>query len=254
MRIHRYRIKGDEGSYHPLDRVLGLAQSEASPGAREMICDLATRLPYRQAAEIFSRITGEDHSALSCWRVIQQEGARIRAEEGELISRIFDDGEAPEDEGDAPELVVVEADGTFLLAQREGQDRFEVKTGVFYTGKQRAGGRRHRRWRLLGKGCYATSASQDDFGKALASAGFSWVGLHRAQHVLCVHDGLDEYGATFADWFPDACHQIDYYHVSERIWEVSRCGPRPLREAQSSRVLGSFGLRPPDPLLEPDPI
>ena len=132
MRIHRYRIKGDEGSYHPLDRVLGLAQSEASPGAREMICDLATRLPYRQAAEIFSRITGEDHSALSCWRVIQQEGARIRAEEGELISRIFDDGEAPEDEGDAPELVVVEADGTFLLAQREGQDRFEVKTGVFY--------------------------------------------------------------------------------------------------------------------------
>jgi hypothetical protein len=221
IRIHRYRVKAEGGSYHPLERLLGLRQSEASPGAREMICDLACRLPYRQVAEIFSRVTGEDHSACSAWRVLQEEGARIRGEEGELISRVFDDGEAPPDVGSSPELVVVEADGTFLLAQREGQDRFEVKTGVFYTGKERAGGRRHRRWRLQGKGCYATSADQDAFGKALAASGFSWVGLHRASFVLCVHDGLDEYGQGFTDWFPDASHQIDHYHVAERIWEIS---------------------------------
>ena len=40
----------------------------------------------------------------------------------------------------------MEADGTFLKAQQEPGDRFEVKTGVFYTGKAPAGGRRHRRW------------------------------------------------------------------------------------------------------------
>lgn len=32
--------------------------------------------------------------------------------------------------------------------------------------------------------------------------GVRWVGLHRARHVLCVHDGLDEYGQGFHDWFP----------------------------------------------------
>ena len=68
---------------------------------------------------------------------------------------MFELGEAPEDTGLSPELVVVEADGTFLAAQKEEGDRFEVKTGVFYTGKDRAGGRRHRRWKLLNKGCYA---------------------------------------------------------------------------------------------------
>ena len=221
IRIRRYRVSGEEGSYHPLDRMIGLCQSEASPALRELVCDLACRLPYRQAAEISTRLSGEECSPLSAWRIVQEEGARIRGEEGECVSRIFDLGEAPPDVGSSPSLVVVEADGTFLFAQRESQDRFEVKTGVFYTGKERAGGKRHRRWRLQGKGCYATSADQNAFGKALAAAGFSWVGLHRARNVLCVHDGLDEYGATFADWFPDASHQIDHHHVSERIWEIS---------------------------------
>ena len=40
--------------------------------------------------------------------------------------------------------------------------------------------------------------------------------------MLCVHDGLDEYGQTFSDWFPHAPHhQIDHFHVAERIWQVS---------------------------------
>ena len=135
---------------------------------------------------------------------------------------MFELGEAPEDTGLSPELVVVEADGTFLAAQKEEGDRFEVKTGVFYTGKDRAGGRRHRRWKLLNKGCYATTADADAFGRGLAARGFHWIGLHRARHVLCVHDGLDEYGQTFSDWFPHAPHhQIDHFHVAERIWQVS---------------------------------
>jgi len=39
--------------------------------------------------------------------------------------------------------------------------------------------------------------------------------------VLCVHDGLDEYGQGFHDWFPAALHQIDHFHVAQRIWHVS---------------------------------
>lgn len=221
VRIWRYRVKGPEGSFHPLDRALGLSQAEPSPGLREAVCDLAVRVPYRQVAEITGRLTGEPFSHLSAWRVLQHEGARVRTEEGELVASVFELGEAPPGEGLAPDLVVVEADGTYLPAQREEGDRFEVKTGVFYTGKERAGGRRHRRFRLLNKGCYATTGDQDAFGKGLAARGFSWVGLHRATHVLCVHDGLDEYGQGFHDWFPRAHHQIDHFHVAERMWEVS---------------------------------
>jgi hypothetical protein len=222
IRIWRYRVKGEGGSLHPLDRRLGLSQAEPSPALREAVCDLATRVPYRQVAEVICRLTGEPFSPLGAWRVVQAEGARVRTEEGRLVASVFELGQAPPEAGPAPELVVVEADGTFLAAQREQGERFEVKTGVFYTGKDRAGGRRHRRWMLLDKGCYATTGDADAFGKALAARGFAWAGLHRARHVLCVHDGLDEYGQTFSDWFPHAVHQIDHFHVAERIWQV--CG------------------------------
>ncbi len=221
IRIWRYRVKDAGASFHPPDQTIGLSQAEASPALREAVCDLATRVPYRQVAEIAARLTGEPVSHQGAWRILQQEGARVRTEEGRLVASVFELGEAPEDTGLSPELVVVEADGTFLAAQKEEGDRFEVKTGVFYTGKDRAGGRRHRRWKLLNKGCYATTADADALGRGLAARGFHWIGLHRARHVLCVHDGLDEYGQTFSDWFPHAHHQIDHFHVAERIWQVS---------------------------------
>ena len=56
--------------------------------------------------------TGEPISHQSTWRILQTEGARIRTEEGELVTSVFELGEAPPD----TELVVVEADGTFLAA------------------------------------------------------------------------------------------------------------------------------------------
>lgn len=221
IRIWRYRVKTSGGSYCPLDRALGLDAKEASPALREMVCDLALRLPYRQAAEVTSRLTGEPTSHLSCWRILVAEGARVRAEDGELVSSVFELGEAPPEDVPSPELVVVEADGTFLKAQREVGDRFEVRTAVFYTGKAPAGGRRHRRWKLLDKGCYATTADADAFGKGLAATGFHQVGLHKAGWVLACHDGLDEFGETFRGYFPGAIHQVDHFHVAERAWWVS---------------------------------
>jgi len=226
VRIWRYRVKGAGGSFHPLDRTIGLSQAEASPALREAVCELATRVPYRQVAEIACRLTGEPMSHQSTWRILQAEGARVRTEEDEFVASVFELGQAPTDVSLTPDIVIVEADGAYVAAQGEQGDRFEIKTGVFYTGKDRAGGRRHRRWKLLNKGCYATTADSDAFGRGLAARGFAWIGLHRARHVLCVHDGLDEYGQTFSDWFPHAVHQIDHFHVAERIWQVSHADTR----------------------------
>lgn len=220
LRIWRYRVKGAEGSFCPLDRAVAWGRKEATPALREAVCDLAVRLPYRQAAEVCSRMTGEPLSHQVAWAILLEEGARVRTEEGELVSSVFDLGEAPPEEVAAPDIVVVEADGTHLRAQREQTDRFEVKTGVFYTGKARAGGRKHRRWQLVNKGCYATTADADAFGMGLAARGIHWAGIHRAGCILCAHDGIDEFGATFRGYFPGATHQIDHFHLAERLWEA----------------------------------
>ena len=219
MRITRYRV-ADPSCPHPLDQLVGFGKAEATIGLREAICDLALRLPYRQVAEVASAHTDQVISHQSAWRVLRAEGARVRSEEGELVEAIFANGLAPEEPETIPELVVLEADGTFLRAQGEVLDRFEVKTGVAYTGKVFAGGKAHKRWRLQDKHCYATTASADRFGMSFAAGGFTRLGLHKVPNVLCAHDGLDSYGATFADWFPHAIHQIDHFHVAKRIWEL----------------------------------
>ncbi|MEX1077475.1 MAG: hypothetical protein WED09_00010 [Homoserinimonas sp.] len=220
MRIDRYRV-ADPACPHPLDRLMSLGRSEATIGMREAICDLALRLPYRQVAEVVSSHTGQVISHQSAWRVLRGEGARVRTEEGELVDAIFVNGEAPDTPDVIPELVVLEADGTFLRSQGEPLDRFEVKTGVAYTGKVFDGGKAHRRYRLKDKHCYATTADADRFGQGFAAGGFIRLGLHRVPNMLCAHDGLDAYGATFADWFPGAHHQIDHFHVAKRIWELA---------------------------------
>jgi hypothetical protein len=220
LRVWRYRVRTDQGSSHPLDEVLGLSSAEPSPALRELLCFLAVRLPYRQAAEVAARTTGEYASPQGAWRTVQAEGGRIRSEEADLVRSVFDDGEAPPFDGPAPELVVVEADGTYLAAQGEVGDRFEVKTAVFYTGKARSGGGRHRKWRLLNKGCYATTAEAETFGMGLAARGFEWLGIHRARWILACHDGLDQYGATFRGYFPGSIHQVDHFHVAERLWQA----------------------------------
>lgn len=242
VRVWRYRVRSSDGSFHPLDRVLGWSQAEPSAALREAVCDVALRVPYRQVGEIVSRLIGEPFSTMSSWRVLQAEGARIRTEEGALVDAVFVLGEAPLEGAVVPELVVVEADGTFLAAQREVGAKFEVKTGVFYTGKAPAGGRRHRRWRLVDKGCYATTADADAFGMGLAARGFDWAGLHRARYVLCAHDGIDEFGETFRGWFPGAVHQVDHFHVAERVWEASGNDPARFAELRAMAFSDPAGL------------
>lgn len=247
VRVHRWRVKGDQGSFHPLDRIMRLKQSEPTPALRETICELACRIPYRQVADVTERITSESISHRMAWAVVQEEGGRLIDDEGRQIDDIF--GEEPKDLpeiGLDPGVVMVEADGTYLRAQGKdwsGDHRwFEIKSGVFYTGKERAGGRKHKRWRLTGKGAHATADQADRFGKALATKGFHQVGLHKAKHVVCLHDGLDEFGRTFRDWFPHAIHQADRYHVNMRIWQIAEGDRDVYTELKASVLKDPFGF------------
>lgn len=224
VRIERWRVKPrGERTVIPLDAAMGWApRTEASVGLREAVCDTCLRVPFREAAVVLSRITGEHHAHQSLWKIVQDEGGSVRTEQGALVEAIFDFGELPDEilPRAAHELVVVEADGTFLRAQREDADRFEVKTAITYAGKQPAGGRRHRRFKLLEKGCFATTADADTFGTHIAVQGMVRYGLHLVPNVLCAHDGLDEYGQTFHAWLPGAVHQVDHFHVAERLWQA----------------------------------
>jgi len=81
----------------------------------------------------------------------------------------------------------------------------------------------------VGKLCHATTADADGFGMGFATRAIHSLGLHRVPHLLVAHDGLDEFGATFRDYFPGAVHQVDHFHVDERLWEASGANLRRFR-------------------------
>lgn len=96
VRIYRWRVrKRGERSFHPLDRWLNLRQSEPSSALREVLCELACRIPYRQVADVCERITGEAINHLLCWRVVQDEGDRLINKEGKQVEMIFGDHPQP---------------------------------------------------------------------------------------------------------------------------------------------------------------
>lgn len=97
-----------------------------------------------------------------------------------------------------------------------------------------------RRTRIPRRGMDSTSAAESLTGVALIpeppdQAGGSvheWDPPRHSQHAsgcvpqTAVHDGLDKCGQGFHDWFPGALHQIDHFHVAERMWEVLGADPK----------------------------
>lgn len=74
FRIHRYRVKLGEETFHPLDRAMGWERGEASPALRKLVLRLAKRLPLREVAQVISDLIGEPFSYQNVRRIVRNEG------------------------------------------------------------------------------------------------------------------------------------------------------------------------------------
>lgn len=59
VRLHRYRVRTGERTFHPADEILGLRRGEASPAVRDIAVELTRKLSYRHTAFVLSLLTGE---------------------------------------------------------------------------------------------------------------------------------------------------------------------------------------------------
>lgn len=59
VRLHRYRVRSGDRTFHPADEVLGLRRGEASMAVREIAMELTRKLSYRDTAYVLSVLTGE---------------------------------------------------------------------------------------------------------------------------------------------------------------------------------------------------
>ena len=59
VRLHRYRVRSGDRTFHPVDEILGLRRGEASNAVREIAIELTRKLSYRDTAYVLSVLTGE---------------------------------------------------------------------------------------------------------------------------------------------------------------------------------------------------
>jgi hypothetical protein len=59
VRLHRYRVRSGDRTFHPVDEILGLRRGEASMAVREIAIELTRKLSYRDTAYVLSVLTGE---------------------------------------------------------------------------------------------------------------------------------------------------------------------------------------------------
>jgi hypothetical protein len=217
VRLHRWQARKRDGGYcRPLDERLGLEPHQhASPWILAQSVALATRLPYRQATSLLGSFVEAPIDHRSLYRWVQREGAAIVAEEDDLQEAVFQHGEVPARDPKERELILAEVDGTFLRAQREEGDKFEVRLGVLTTGKELESlTAKNRRYRLQERVRYGGAEAAGDFGERLFLKGEAHLGLSHAQHLLLVGDGAEWIEALAGHRRWRATYQLDWWHLT----------------------------------------
>jgi hypothetical protein len=229
IRLHRWQARKRDGGYcRPLDERLGLEPHlHASPWIIAQAVALATRLPYRQATSLLRSFVEAPIDHRSLYRWVQREGAAIVAEEDDLQQAVFQHGVVPARDPKERELILAEVDGTFLRAQREVGDKFEVRLGVLTTGKELESlTAKNRRYRLQERVRYGGVETAGDFGERLFLKGEAQLGLSHAQHLLLVGDGAEWIEALAGHDRWRATYQLDWWHLTHAFHRVFPEHPR----------------------------
>jgi len=179
IRFRRWRVKAQGKTTCLLDRLLGLERHRrASPAVKKRASELASRMTYREAAQVLREEVRTPISAESVHGWVQALGRAV--EERELVG--------PSTAPARRDVVVVEWDDTPLRTQDKDRQPVVVKLGIGYSRKRRAG---PKRWVLADKLVYGGVEAPEDFAERF------WVRMEgsfqvtEARHVVVKGDGAE---------------------------------------------------------------
>jgi len=206
---------------YPADVQLGIEPGERySLGVAETALWLATDSSYAKSSGSMSQLLAVGISHGQIHRLAQREGQLIAGAWDALRQRVFGDGDRTvladlEGTTPAPDLAVIQADGTFVHDRGAGE-RMEAKGGIVYTGRAEVSkGRR----RLLGKRTFCSLDGMTGFGEKLALVA-AQAGAFRARELWFVSDGSTALRNLRRQHFPTAIPFLDVWHLEKRLAEA----------------------------------
>ncbi len=239
------------GGYYPLDVELGLTGDGFSMLLRSYATRLATKVSYAQAALLLSLFLH--------WSPAQESIEGMVLGLGQHTTAWFESAPAPEGDG---EVLVIQIDSkaTPTATEAELEKRRGKRAKNPHPGSQRHRGRAARQRRgskkrrkkgdkakngkmativvvytlrqssdgtlegPLNKKVYASYApKRHAVAIARREANKRGFGPKSGKLIQIVTDGDNDLERYISEYFPEAIHTIDVYHVTEYLWEAGQC-------------------------------
>lgn len=80
--LQRYRVRGQDATFHPLDDVLGLRRLGCSPGLANLVAQLSPGISLRRIAEIVGDLTDTRISPQTVQRLLSDGTGNPPAKDG----------------------------------------------------------------------------------------------------------------------------------------------------------------------------
>ena len=225
VRVRRRLYREGKRGRFLLDESLGWSRHRAvSPTLSAIAAELASRMPYRMAAEALGKMISQSIGATTLHRLVQTLGAAVSQAEERSRRSVYEQGKTERVGTEVADPLFVEADGVSIPLQRESQRRGELKVAVSYHGvatvSRNPKGRPRRK--LLGKVTYAGMEDRGQFWEG------AWIrigeryDLDPTKRVVLGGDGAGWIRGGL-EGVGEGLFQLDRFHLAREFMRVL-CG------------------------------
>lgn len=204
----RYYYDKEKGTYiYLLDDALEIKKTGLySANMVDIILNDCMNLSYRKTAESISRATNQNVSAVAAWKVVQETGIKIQADEEQLIS---DMNRGIQSGAKTVDVLFQEADGVWLNMQKNKKKapKQELKLATIYEGW-----RDSKRHELVNKRVIAGMETGKSFMERREAFVRSIYNIDEIETKLLNGDG-----AAWIDIEEITYKQLDQYHLYKEI-------------------------------------
>jgi hypothetical protein len=202
----------------PLDEKLGIEGRSFSSTVQEAACLLAADIPFQRAQDLLERLSGVRMSAEECRQIAEAKGEELERQAQQEIEKVWQTKlPAPREAATPPKRIYLSPDGTHT-PMLKGWTEARVAT-IFTASIPRKGEDPVR----ITTRYVAGIEDADTFSRRLYVEALKQ-GVDQAEEVIAIGDGAHWIWNYAEHWLPKTRVEIiDFYHASEKIWELARC-------------------------------